>query len=124
MMKNQILNTQHLSLRIATSEFITFIISIFDFLSPSYSIFVGTAYRKMIESNEIAFRSTVLSTSMDRANSFHLGDPQNESFHRSASFMDIARQTSEQDLSITLHRDDTVMSKIYPALSKRMVKVE
>ena len=78
----------------------------------------------MIESKEIRFRSTVISTSINRTNSFHLGDPQNETFYRSVSFMDIARQTSEHDLSITLHRDDTVMNKICPEFSKRMVKVK
>ena len=78
----------------------------------------------MIQSKEIAFRSTVISESIDRANPFDLNDSQNESFHRSASFMDIARQTSDHDLSITLYRHDTVMNKISPTFSKRMIQVE
>ena len=78
----------------------------------------------MIESKEITFRSTGISTSIDRETPFYHGDTQNESFNRSASFKDIARQTLEHDLSITLHREDTVMSRISPTFSKRIVKVE
>ena len=91
---------------------------------PLESNFGGKAYHRMIESKEIGFRSTVISTSIDRANSLHLDEFHDESFYRSASFMDIARQTSEHGLSITLHRDDTVINKISPTLSKRLVKVK
>ena len=77
----------------------------------------------MIESKDIVFRSTVVSASIDRTNSFRNCGDQNETFDRSASFMDIARQTSENDFSIKLYQTDTIMNKISPPLSKRMVKV-
>ena len=87
--------------------------------------FVGTVLlENMIESKELAFQSVVSSTSIDRIDSFPLNLNQNECFNRSISFMDIARQTSEHQLSITLHSDDTWMCKKSPALAKRLNKVE
>ena len=61
------------------------------------------------------------SLAVDNSDIFN-GDGQ-QSFYRSASFMDISRQTTENELSITLRKNDTLMDKISPAMSRRLIKV-
>lgn len=43
---------------------------------------------------------------------------------RSGSFTDIARQTINHKLTITMHTDDTVIHRISPGFSKPVIKVQ
>ena len=59
-------------------------------------------------------------------NGEHIQRPQDTMFtsiYRSASFTDISRQTNEQDLSIVVGGNDTLMNKMSPSISKKMITV-
>ena len=103
------------------SKYISYIRPIISIFVFWYSNLAEIARRKMIESNELSCRSVAYSASNNQS---IFGDDHRASFYRSSSFTDIARQTSEHELCIILHRDDTLWNKISPSLSKQAVKVK
>ena len=63
---------------------------------------------------ELSFQPSVFGRSSDRI----------PSFDRSASFMDISRQTTENELSITARPNDTLMNRLSPSMNKRLDAVK
>ena len=47
-----------------------------------------------------------------------------DNFHRHVSFMDIRRQTTQNELSITVLSSNTLMNKISPSMNKRLTAVK
>ena len=70
--------------------------------------------------------SPAVSLSDDDVRVHRVKPPQDSMFtsiYRSTSFADISRQTDEQELSIVLDGNDTLMKKLSPSISKKMIKV-